>query len=278
MSFWKKVFGLCDNDNKQKGNSRFENYSSGLNEKDLKTSEDLKELVNPLIKNATKIEVQEPSRPPKKSQLNSHFGGQPYFEEGEDWPKSQSGRNMEFIFQIFNEEGLELPKEIKLLQFFYDWEEFPWETENDGWLVKIYEELIINKIKKFKKPSEQEIAKYCEIKFIPIKSQPDWEGLDLYNNTAAKLACTINENKPWDSYGKIVEMLIGEEDYKSQLGGYPKWVQGESTPKNIKGDEMKLLFQLDSEDNAGLMWGDVGLIYLFYDVETKKIEFTLQCH
>ena len=41
---------------------------------------------------------------------------------------------------------------------------------------------------------------------------------------------------------------------------------------------MKLLFQIDSEDNAGLMWGDVGLIYVFYDNETQKIEFILQCH
>jgi uncharacterized protein YwqG len=41
---------------------------------------------------------------------------------------------------------------------------------------------------------------------------------------------------------------------------------------------MKLLFQIDSEDNAELMWGDVGLIYVFYDEATDKIEFTLQCH
>jgi uncharacterized protein YwqG len=33
---------------------------------------------------------------------------------------------------------------------------------------------------------------------------------------------------------------------------------------------MKLLFQIDSEDNAGLMWGDTGLIYVFYDEETKS--------
>jgi uncharacterized protein YwqG len=55
-------------------------------------------------------------------------------------------------------------------------------------------------------------------------------------------------------------------------------VQGESTPIDDEGNPMKLLFQIDSEDNAGLMWGDVGLIYVFYDKKTEKIEFTLQCH
>jgi hypothetical protein len=41
---------------------------------------------------------------------------------------------------------------------------------------------------------------------------------------------------------------------------------------------MKLLFQIDSEDNAGLMWGDVGLIYVSMMKKSGKTEFTLQCH
>jgi uncharacterized protein YwqG len=107
---------------------------------------------------------------------------------------------------------------------------------------------------------------------------PDWEGINLYCNNALKLSCVLNEDRPWDNYNQIATKLIGEQDYQSQLGGYPKWVQGESTPIDDEGNPMKLLFQIDSEDNAGLMWGDVGLIYVFYDKKTEKIEFTLQCH
>lgn len=55
------------------------------------------------------------------------------------------------------------------------------------------------------------------------------------------------------------------------------WVQGEDTPVK-EAVPMKLLFQIDSEDNAGIMWGDVGLIYVFYDENSERIEFTLQCH
>lgn len=246
--------------------------------KDLTSFEDLENLVKLLIRTATKIEILPASRPPENTQLQSHFGGQPYFEKGEEWIKTDDGKPLEFIFQLFNNDEIELPKSIKLIQFFYDWDEFPWDTNDKGWRVKIYETLNIDKIQHIEKPAELDKSKFCEIKFTTVKSLPDWEGIEIYNSKASELSCVLDESEPWGSYQKVVEKLVGEQDYQSQLGGYPKWVQGESTPKNSKDESMKLLFQLDSEDNAGLMWGDVGLIYVFYDEETKQIEFTLQCH
>ncbi len=53
---------------------------------------------------------------------------------------------------------------------------------------------------------------------------------------------------------------------------------GVDSTKNNEGNSMSLLFQIDSEDNTGLMRGGVGLIYVFYNETSKKIEFTLQCH
>lgn len=249
-----------------------------LNDLSLKSIDDLEKLVLPIIRPATKIVVKEPSRPPENTQLLSHFGGQPYFEEGEEWVKSKNGKYMQFIFQIFNTTELEVAKSIKLIQFYYDWDEFPWDTDNDGWYVRIYKELHTDKLKTIEKPINLDSSKYCEIEFKAIKSLPDWEGIDLYEPKASNLSSILDEEEPWECYQKTVEKLIEAQDYQSQLGGYPKWVQGESTPKNIKGEYMKLLFQIDSEDNAELMWGDVGLIYVFYDEATDKIEFTLQCH
>ncbi|ALJ00714.1 DUF1963 domain-containing protein [Rufibacter tibetensis] len=277
MSIWGKIFGVSDDENKKNENTGSEKHDSQSKEMNKKSLGDLEEMVISSIRNATKVEVQEPSRPPEFSQLDSHFGGQPYFEQGEEWPTSKSGGNLEFIFQLFNGEGIELPEEIKLVQFFYDWEESPWETDNEGWLVKIYEHMETDKIKMVEKPDGQGISKYCGIELKPVKSLPDWEGISLYNEPAVELSCTLNPDEPWESYDSVVERLTGEQDYQSQLGGYPKWVQGEGTPKNEQGGNMRLLFQLDSEENAGLMWGDVGLIYVFYDSATKKVEFTLQC-
>ena len=37
------------------------------------------------------------------------------------------------------------------------------------------------------------------------------------------------------------------------------------SPLNSSGKRMKLLLQINSEDDANLMWGDAGLVYIFYD-------------
>ncbi|WP_299137091.1 YwqG family protein [uncultured Tenacibaculum sp.] len=274
MSFWKKIFsGKID---KPTTESHFDKYRKELNELNLESFSDLENLVKPLIRQTTKLEIQPASRPPENSQLESHFGGNPYFEKGEEWPKGKNGKHLEFIFQVFNSPGLELPKSIELVQFFYDWEEFPWDTNDNGWLVKTYKQVEKGKTEFIAKPVEK--SKFCKIEFKQTKTLPDWEGVDLFGNNASKLSCVLNEDEPWDSYDQIVTKLIEEQDYQSQLGGYPKWVQGESTPKDNEGNPMRLLFQIDSEDNAGLMWGDVGLIYVFYDEKSGRIEFTLQCH
>jgi uncharacterized protein YwqG len=276
MNFWKKLFSIPTYKSESLTSAPFK-PARGLNEQQLLEKE-LENLVQPLIKKATRINVCKPSTPPEHSQLVSHFGGQPYFEEGEEWPISMKGKSMDFIFQLFNEEGLVLPKEIKLIQFFYDWEEFPWETENDGWRVKIYEELNPAQIKTIEKPTNLDVSHYCEIQFENIVSLPAWEGLDCYSSDASNLSNVLNEDKPWDSYDKVVQKLTGHDGFQSQLGGYPTWIQGESTPKNKNGDSMPLLFQIDSEDNAGIMWGDCGIVYVFYDRDSKQLEFILQCH
>jgi len=241
------------------------------------TIADLEELVKPLMRNAIKIEAFKSSVPPENSQLISHFGGDPYFEIGQQWPKTKSGKDLEFIFQVFNNQKNNLPENIKLVQFFYNWDEFPWDTEQDGWLVKIYENLNVEQINRKKNPNASGTVKYCEILFKEIQSLPDWDGLESYSEEAAKLACLLDDDQPWDKYQLVTEKLIGEQNTQSQIGGYPSWVQGDSTPTQINGEPMNLLFQLDSEENAELMWGDCGLIYVFYDETDQRIEFNLQC-
>jgi len=269
----KKFFGL-----KEKKESHFDTYRAELKMEGLSTYEDLIELVKPLIKKATKLIVEKPSRPPENSQLRSHFGGQPYFEENEEWPKSKSGTSLDFIFQVINNGDISLPNNIKLIQFYYDFDEFPWDSIDDGWLVKIYGKINEDTVKLIPRPEELEKSKYCDLTFKQIASLPNWEGIEVHSLNAKKLSCILNEDEPWGNYIKVCEELLGESDYHSQIGGYPKWVQGESTPRKSDGVPMNLLFQIDSEDNADIMWGDSGLIYVFQDNETNMLEFTLQCY
>lgn len=272
MNFWKKLFGKKEEDKniETKSEKKPVEFCS-------KSIEELENILKPHIKTATKIEVLPARKPPENSQYISHFGGDPYFEKGEFWPKNNKNQNLSFVFQIFNSKDFELPKNIGLIQFYYDYEEFPWDTSSDGWLVKIYKKIDNENSIFIPKPEELEESKFCQIKFKNVKSLPDWDGIDTYLSDFGNLDIFKNHEDPWDLYEQIVSNLIGEQDYQSQLGGYPKWVQGESTPEDKNGGLMKLLFQIDSEEEAGLMWGDVGVIYVFYDEETERIEFTLQC-
>lgn len=237
----------------------------------------LENAVLPFLTEATKFNVQKASRPPEDSNLRSHFGGMPYFEEGRSWPVSDNGTNLNFVFQIFNTPDLCLPQEIRLIQFFYDHEEAPWSSEDDGWHIRIYENTNPDKVRVLDKPYDTK-DKYCEIEFERVKSLPDWEGIDGYSPEASELCSKINDDEPWEAYEKVVQQLTGQQDYQSQLGGHPKWIQGESTPQDSTGKDLPLLFQIDSEENAGIMWGDSGMVYAFYDSKTKKVEFELQCY
>ncbi|MCL5990368.1 MAG: YwqG family protein [Candidatus Thermoplasmatota archaeon] len=73
-----------------------------------------------------------------------------------------------------------------------------------------------------------------------------------------------------DDYEKLESAVIGDDflDYVTQVRGCPQWMQGNETPLNSSGKRMKLLLQISSEDDANLMWGDVGLVYIFYDPDS----------
>ena len=230
----------------------------------------------PLIRGATKIIPKRQEKMPEDTNFISQFGGQPYFEKGEQWPVAKNGTKLEFVFQIFNEKGLTIPENIKLIQFYYDFDsdELIWDTEDDGWLVKIYENIDKDNCITIEKPEEHETVHYCEIKYEKVKSLPDWEGISTYCNNASKLSCVLNEDAPWGNYDNTVEKLIGEQGMFSQLGGYAQWVQG---GRNHEKNGLQFLFQIDSEGDAGLMWSDVGMIYVFYNCKTKEIKFELQC-
>lgn len=234
----------------------------------------LLDLLTPLIKEATRIIPQTPLRMPASSHLTSHFGGTPYFEQGEAWPVTEKGTPLSFIFQIVNDGHINLPESIKIVQFYYDWESAPWDTAEDGWLVKTYSQIDPHAPSIAEKPYTRRLVKFCNITFEKVKSLPDWEGIYNWNENAEKLAITINEDKPWEAYDEAVKQLIGEQSYRSQLGGYPKWLQAEANPDTTAGHPASLLFQLDSESQPGLNWIDTGLVYIFQDEDNTQ--FTLQ--
>jgi uncharacterized protein YwqG len=95
---------------------------------------------------------------------------------------------------------------------------------------------------------------------------------------APALAEVLNAENPWDAYEEAATQLLGESDYQSILGGYPRWLQGADNSVDVADQNLPLLFQLDPETKAGIMWGDTGLVYVFYDpLQPGNFTFELQC-
>jgi len=250
--------------------ARFRKYREKLEKLNLKTFADFESLIIPLMRDAAKLIIERSEMPenPKDTQLKSHFGGQPYFEKGEEWPVTKDGNRLDFVFQFFNTDK-HLPENIKLIQFYYDYEESPWFTKDDGWLVKVYEQLDIENII-FIENTDPPRA-YCEIEYETIKTLPHEYDLEAVDKNADMLCQILDEEDP---YFKIAEKLNVNHDLHSQIGGYPDWLQGSAYPDDT---DYIFLFQIDSEGEAGLHWVDCGLVYAFYNPKTKETIFELQC-
>jgi uncharacterized protein YwqG len=109
-----------------------------------------------------------------------------------------------------------------------------------------------------------------------VDSFPDWEDL---GSKASDSFSEINEDEPWEAYEAAVKSLGGETEFCTLVGGYADWVQGTDTPVcDHCQSRMNLLAQIDSEPEADVMWGDSGLLYLFYcDNHPRDVRLLLQC-
>jgi uncharacterized protein YwqG len=235
------------------------------------------DILTPIIQSRTVLNL-EPSNNLDESQFSSHFGGLPYFEKGESWPVNRkTNKPLSFIIQIVNNGNINLPKEIGILQFYYDWEEMPWETESEGWLVKLYPKADKEKAIIIYPDTSIIQTSFCLIRYTQDKSLPDWEGIDNYYKNVTGLSEKGNPDEPWEPFDNAVNKLVGEHDFNSFIGGYPMWIQGDETPI-INDIKYKLLCQINSEEAANIIWGDMGAVYFFYNPNNPTdIKFTLQC-
>lgn len=99
-------------------------------------------------------------------------------------------------------------------------------------------------------------VKPCVLQFFQSVSLPDYE-TDVIQN--------LLKDYETDGYFKAINQ---EQSHK--LFGYPNAV----SQNFALNDERYLLLQLDSEENSGMLWKNMGRIYVFADKnETKKLSF-----
>jgi len=96
----------------------------------------------------------------------------------------------------------------------------------------------------------------CELQFFQSASLPDYEEEVIQN---------MLKDYEIDGYFKAINQ---EQSHK--LFGYPNTISQDFALNN----DQYLLLQLDSEENSGMLWKNMGRLYVFaYKDETKKLSF-----
>jgi uncharacterized protein YwqG len=236
----------------------------------------LDQLLKPLIKPAVLLSLSQ-SDEAEAASCVSKFGGLPYAEKNEVWPSCPTCKNdLNFVAQIKH------PLENSLYAFFYCFECFPWgmgDEEKGQWLIRSYfhpEMKNYTEIKQGDTQLEYAVAA-CQCTEQVVQTLPDFETLE---SLSAQAAALCDADDPYEDYDKAIERCGCLVDYASLIGGYPKWIQGETLKTcPLCHAEMEFFAQLDSENEADIMWGDSGLVYLFRCPEHKnEFALELQCY
>ena len=243
------------------------------------------------------------------SETNTFLGGLPETLNSIDWPINNN-LPLCFVGQIdLSEHNFEniyswLPKQGRLL-FFYDVEEWPWgfdPKDSGGWKVILDQgEGVIQKLSPPDNMPEDHVIP--ERKFLKSQDAVSIPSLERFSYES--LGITEDDEEDYDEWRE--EHFV--EAAHHQVGGYPDPVQGDEMEEQCllvsngiycgdasgynsqKAEELKkenndwkLLFQIDSDDDLELMWGDCGMLYFWIkESDAKALNFdnvwvVLQCH
>jgi uncharacterized protein YwqG len=202
---------------------------------------------------------------------SSKFSGTPYLKDGEKWPLCPNcGKPMQLFIQLNIEE---LPSDFRnylqmdhgLLQMFYCTNSDPiCEVDCEAYFPFSNSTLL-----RVIEPSE--VTNRVDLPqgdFFPPKTIVEWEHFDDYPNCdeLRELGVQLNHEEEevlWDGIGP---------SNGDKLGGWPYWVQNIEYPScPICQKSMRLIFQIDSEDNIPYMFGDVGCGHITQCPEHKEV-------
>ena len=236
----------------------------------------------------------------------SHFGGVPELPAGVEWPAWSHGR-LAFLARIELSElqGAHripwLPASGSLL-FFYDVEKQPWgfDPKDRGGAAVIYAPDVGRRSeRRFVPMNGDDGIAFRYVDFTKIESLPSW------NNDAIRALSLSDEEH--EAY--MDEQLAPFKDApKHQVAGYPTPIQNDTMEFECQvvshgiylGDsadwespraraleagarDWRLLLQLDTDEDLGVMWGDGGTIYFWIreaDAAARRFDqswLILQC-
>ena len=238
----------------------------------------------------------------------SRLGGYPDVPPGFVWPRYKDSP-LSFISQLHLDDiptqqvDLSLPKNGSLL-FFYDCEQRTWgfDPQDRGSALVLFTEEPLEKLSRTHPPAdtpEMGLFRCCQIQFensvnLPdawsIHYQPELSDLEqdlLFEYFDWYHSRSIGPNHRIGGHAECVQNpmeleceLVANGLYCGNSSGYedPRRESLERT-----ASDWKLLLQIDSDDDASMMWGDGGMIYFWIreaDLRDRDFEQTwliLQC-
>lgn len=244
------------------------------------------------------------------------IGGQPDMPPDIAWP-AWDERPLAFIAQINLSQIASYDSEHMLpttgmLYFFYD-EQFDYPPKPECWRV-LYDTGECSRLRRLDFPLDLEMRfASCAIDFsteitLPPFESPYIEQLGLSYSTAYNPAATPERRMEAEAYQSLLNYLDTQYDRRMihRVLGHPDPIQGDmmlecqmfthgltwkdyqqNDPRitGLQRDSLqwRLLLQIDSDNNAEMMWGDVGRIYYWIPEdaliarEFDKTWFVFQC-
>ena len=217
----------------------------------------------------------------------SRIGGIPSVPSGFSWPVWKNEPLM-FLAQLDLSEAAQagIPPWMPTtgqLYFFYDKEQMTWgfDPKDRGSWRMIYCDEAQEMLFEAEVPAgiDQHIYTSLPIKFCNILSRPHWSRLDLDVREMSRV--DFERLTEWwlapfggmpnhQMFGYPIPVQDDEMELECQLAsngiycGTPEGFQGARAAELASGaKDWRLLLQLDTDDDAEMMWGDVGTLYWF---------------
>jgi predicted DNA-binding protein (MmcQ/YjbR family) len=204
----------------------------------------------------------------------SKIGGCPDLPEGVAWPTHRSGKPLAFLAQINLSEAqaaaelAELPPS-GILSFFsvYGWQDpddldpqLPPGRPAADWTRVLYHADDAGPLRRHRTPPGVDAYKTARVDFIPILSLPS----SAAEPDVARLRWSKSEREKYESLGMSFNTV---RDYalgyppRHLLLGFANYEQ--DFIEEVAEKDLRLLFQLASDDGPAMCWGDDGYLYFF---------------
>jgi uncharacterized protein YwqG len=223
----------------------------------------------------------------------SHFGGSPNLPPDIAWPR-RDGKVLTFLARLSLPElqqahRIDWLSDAGALLFFYDVDNQPWgfdPKDSGGWAVLSVPDLSTPLTRHDAAVPSGPALPLRTLAFRRIDVLPSFE-----RDSVRRLELSDKESDRYDELSQAVFRVAP----KHQVGGYPAPVQGDEMEiesqlashgvycgdTNYPSDPRtaalvpgaagwRLLFQMDSDDDLDVMWGDAGTIYFWVDGEAAS--------